>query len=78
MNKYNYKFTSVCPNDSESISYALEIKSNETIFAEDIVSACKKHASSFHEVIADDLKRSLGGSQKIIAYHCGVKITTLR
>lgn len=78
MNKYNYRFTSVCPNDSEAISYDLEIKSNETIFAEDIVSSCKKHRSSLHEVIADDLKLSLGGSQKIVAYHCGVKITTVR
>lgn len=78
MNIYTYNFKSKCPNDSELIEYKLTIKSSNTIFAEDIVSACERHKSSFHEVIADDLIDSLGGYHIIEAEHCGVKIRTVR
>lgn len=77
LNTYNYEFKSKCPNDGETISYLLTIKSKQTIFAEDIVDACGRQKSAFHEVIADELAY-LGGFQTIHAEHCGVKIKTER
>lgn len=78
VNIYKFSFACVCPNNGEVIGYYLTVKSKNTIFAEDIVAACKKHKSQFHEVIADQLHQELGGYQEIQARHDGVLIKTMR
>ena len=78
MNIYRHSFTAVCPADGESIIYRLEIKSSIMIHVEHIKTATALIKKGWHEQIADDLARRLGGDQTIIATHQGVEIETVR
>ena len=77
MNIYRHSFSVLCPNNGVSINYTLEVTSNRTIMAEDIVKACARD-KAFHENLADDLLIALGGSQVLRAHHHGVDIETRR
>lgn len=76
MNIYRYVFTSVCPNDGDTIIYGLEIRSKETIMVEAIKDACADWPRGFQEEIAADLHKSLGGALTLRAQHQGVEIVT--
>lgn len=76
-NIYRHKFSSTCPRDKRSISYELEIVSNEMILVEDIIAATKID-QGFHEDIADLLVAALGGVQTLRAHHQKVYIETIR
>lgn len=78
MNIYRHSFTAVCPADGESIIYRLEIKSSIMIHVEHIKTATALIKKGWHEQIADDLAKRLGGDQTIIATHQGVEIETVR
>ena len=78
MNIYRHKFYALCPNNKQLIEYSLELSALRMIPVEDIVDFCKGHREGFHEVIADSLIKQFGGQQKIVAFHHGVEITTLR
>lgn len=77
MNTYRYQFVAKCPRDDRRIVYSLTIKSDDTIMAEDIVSATSG-LTGFQEEIADSLSRRFGGNQTIVAVHSGVEVETLR
>jgi hypothetical protein len=78
VNIYEVQFQARCPTNSQIIDYHLEIKSSEKILVELI----KEHIEGlagfgWHEDIANKLK-SIGGTQKLVAMHHGVKITSYR
>ncbi len=80
INIYRRNFRAKCPNNDESISYDLAIRTTETIMVETI---CKQIAESiknpvFHESLADDLKLRIGGDQVLTAFHHGVDVETHR
>lgn len=80
MNTYEYSFTSKCPNDEHGyIFYTAIIKSKKIIMVEDIIKHCAdNYKKEYHENIADGLIKRFGGSQRLIAVHKKVKITTIR
>lgn len=78
MNIYRHSFTAVCPADGEVIIYRLEIKSPIMIHVEHIKTATALIKKGWHEQIADDLAKCLGGDQTITATHQGVEIETVR
>jgi hypothetical protein len=78
MNRYDHQFAAVCPSDGATIIYHLTIKIDAVIMVERLIEACQFPAPAFHEGIADELARKLGGRQKLRALHQGVQITTTR
>jgi hypothetical protein len=79
MNRYTYKFTSICPVNEKKISYQLIIETTQTIKVEDIMGFIEdNHKQSFHEVIADDLIDCFPGEHYLVAEHHGVLIETWR
>lgn len=79
MNIYRYAFTCHCPVNDDEISYSMEIRSVETIYAEKIVAACRMWKQGIHEEIADGLSREFPNSQQVIkGHHGGVDIETRR
>jgi hypothetical protein len=81
VNIYRTSFSATCPNNGETIAYALTIEATAVIMAEDIVAACKRASlceKPYHETIADYLHKQLGGRQTITAHHHGVDIETRR
>ena len=77
MNEYRYKFYVRCPNNNDSVQYQLIISHNEIIMVELIISSCIL-PPSYHETIADILRKKLPGRQTITATHSGVVIITKR
>ncbi|AOR76511.1 hypothetical protein [Novosphingobium resinovorum] len=77
MNIYVHRFTSKCPSNGALISYKLEIRSNDVIMVEEIITACAVE-STYHESLADILYARFGGQQSMIAFHHGVCIQTFR
>lgn len=81
MNTYCHRFSVDCPNNGQHIDYALRIRSQHVIMAEEIVAACvsaKDIEKPYHENIADMLHAKFGGRQRLVAFHHGVKIKTRR
>ena len=78
MNTYRHTFVAQCPADSEQIIYSLEIRSAELIRVEHIRTATALIKRGYHENIADELAKRLGGEQRIVATHQGIEIETLR
>ncbi|WP_282352075.1 hypothetical protein [Pseudomonas sp. PS01303] len=78
MNIYRHTFAAVCPADSETIIYRLEIRSLVMIHVEHIKTATALIKKGWHEQIADRLAETFGGDQTIIATHQGVEIETVR
>lgn len=78
MNTYRHTFVAQCPADSEQIIYSLEIRSPDLIRVEHIRTATALIKRGYHENIADELAKRLGGEQRIVATHQGVEIETLR
>lgn len=81
MNIYRHRFSVDCPNNGQHIDYALEVRAFHLVMAEDIVTACAGAAGierPYHENIADMLHARFGGWQRLVAFHHGVEIETLR
>jgi hypothetical protein len=78
MNIYRHKFYSECPNNNCIIAYDLEIKTNEVVMVEHIITYCALNKKAFHEDIADRLSTSIVGLHTMTAFHHGVEITTVR
>lgn len=80
MNIYRVNFSCLCVKNSDVIQYSLEITSERMIFVEDIESALSeyKSKSAYHEPMADQLYRKLGGQQVMTANHGGIEIETRR
>lgn len=78
VNIYRHEFVSVCPNNGQSIIYALEIATDRVIYVEHITTAATLHKRAFHEAIADDLFARFGGKQILRAHHHGVDVETRR
>jgi hypothetical protein len=81
VNIYRHTFTGPCPNNQRSIDYRLEIRANRVLMAEDIVSVCEEMKTAgkpYHETIADRLYERFAGKQRLIAFHHGVEIETVR
>jgi hypothetical protein len=79
-NTYRHKFFSRCPNNGQTIEYAVEITVPATskIMVEHIVTAGKLCDNAYHERIADCFFDQFGGQQVITAHHHGVDIETRR
>jgi hypothetical protein len=77
LNIYSHSFVATCPVNGASIQYQLAIHTDRKIMVEDIVEECTI-GSGFHEDIADELIRRLGGLQVLQAHHHGVDIVTIR
>jgi hypothetical protein len=78
MNIYRHTFAATCPSDGDTIIYSLEIRSLAVVMVEHIRTATALIKSGYHERIADDLAKRLGGDQIIKAVHQGVEIETVR
>lgn len=78
MNLYRTEFFAFCPSNGVRIKYHLTIETTETIMVEQIVDEVTLHSKGYHENIADDLFRSFGGRQTLLAHHHGVDIETRR
>lgn len=78
MNIYRHAFAAICPADSETIIYRLEIRSQVMIHVDHIKTATALIKTGWHEKIADRLAETFGGDQTIIATHQGVEIETVR
>lgn len=78
MNIYQHSFVAQCPSDGEQIVYSIEIRSQAMIRVERIRTATALIKRGFHEQIADVLHEQLGGEQRIIAVHQGIRIETVR
>lgn len=79
-NTYEYRFTAVCPTDSDLVEYHLTIRlpAGMSVRAEKIRRLCDRIFSGFHEDIANRLAAHLPGQQTLVASHRGVVITTIR
>lgn len=77
-NIYRYQFIAECPNNGKPIVYSLTIKTEKTVMVEHITTACSMIRRGYHEDIADNLHKALGGRQLITAHHHGVDIETHR
>lgn len=78
LNKYSTVFYVRCPNNQKKIRYNLTIRTSSVIMVEDLTSKVSAYKEQHHEAIADDLLRSFGGHQILIAHHHGVDIKTVR
>ena len=78
MNIYRYSFFAICPSTNEQVVYDLQIKAEFMIAVEMIIAECKFEEPTYHEIIADQLIKRLGGRQVLIAQHNSVKIETRR
>lgn len=78
MNIYRHQFALYCPANDEQIIYALEIRSDAMIMAEDIVKEVHRNREEYHEALANRLYEIFGGSQTIRATHHGIDIETNR
>ena len=63
MNIYRHQFVCHCPANNKAIIYDLCIESDAMIHVEHIVTAAALHQKGYHESIADDLQKRLGGRQ---------------
>lgn len=79
MNTYETTFNSICPVNDVAIDYELKIETPDMLMVEQILEKIESFElePQYHEIIADKLKE-LGGKQTLVAYHHGVKITTIR
>ncbi|CAB5238805.1 hypothetical protein UFOVP751_47 [uncultured Caudovirales phage] len=77
-NIYRHQFIAECPNNGKQIIYSLTIKADKKVMVEHIITACSLVRRGYHEDIADDLHKALGGYQVITAHHHGVDIETHR
>ena len=78
MNIYTYKFTAMCPSNNLSIEYCLKIETAKMVMVEEIKAVVSSLKNEYHEVMADELYRQLGGNQVMTARHHGVDIETRR
>jgi len=78
MNSYTTEFFSFCPTNNVRIKYCLVIQTDKVIMVEDIIDEVMLHHRGYHEEIADQLHRTFGGRQILVAEHHGVKIETVR
>lgn len=79
MNRYTYKFQSVCPVNKKKIGYKLVIETTYLLMVEQLmVFIAENYEESFHENIADGLFDAFGGNQYLVADHHGVLIETWR
>lgn len=78
MNTYRTEFFAACPANGIRIKYALRIDSPTGLMVETILSAVQSIERGYHEAIADELLRLLGGTQILTADHHGVHIETTR
>ena len=78
LNIYRHAFSAICPNDGELIAYKLEIKTAETIMVERIKAFTASLGPGHQEQFADALHGEFGGEQRMVAFHQGVEIETVR
>lgn len=81
MNVYRHSFTAKCPNNGQTILYRLTIEAEHVLMVEDIMTAVRRAAivpKPYHENMADVLHAHLGGRHRMIAFHHGVHIETIR
>ena len=78
MNIYTTAFIANCPNNGARIHYVLTIKSEVMIEVEQISDEVALLDRGFHEEFADQLFRSFGGEQELVAEHHGVNVKTIR
>jgi hypothetical protein len=78
MNSYTTEFFSLCPANNVRIKYCLTIQIAHAIMVEDIIDEVTLHHRGYHEEIADQIHRTFGGRQVLVADHHGVKIETVR
>lgn len=78
MNTYETEFFAICPVNESRVKYTLRIESPEVISVEHINDEVMLAQRGLHEELADALHHSLGGAQKLSAFHHGVRIETLR
>lgn len=78
LNTYRHQFIAECPNNGKAIVYSLTIEADKTVMVEHITTACSLIRRGYHEDIADQLHRALGGIQTLTAHHHGVDIETRR
>lgn len=78
MNSYSTEFFSLCPSNNVRIKYQLLIETDCVIMVEDVIDEVTLHDRGYHEAIADQLHRTFGGRQTLVADHHGVRIETLR
>jgi hypothetical protein len=78
LNIYRTEFFSICPSNGVRIKYALEIATSEVIPVEQIIADVESRDTGYHEEHADQLHRTFGGNQRLIADHHSVSIETIR
>jgi len=78
VNIYSTEFFAFCPNNGARIKYSLSIMTDKVIMVEDIIDEVTLHDRGYHEEIADQLQRTFGGIQTLVAEHHGVTIITTR
>lgn len=79
MNRYSTEFFATCPVNKVRVHYHLAIETDQIISVEDLLERIKTvYAEGFHELMADDLHQTFGGTQTLTAYHHGVNIETVR
>jgi len=75
---YELTVNAKCPVDGTLDTYAVTVRSQRAIAAEDILAAAKKATEGepvFQEVITERLSRILGESVETVGVHSGVKTT---
>lgn len=79
MNTYELEHRADCPNGSLKDTYAITIKSSQTIFVEDIL-RCLEAAPKkiFQEGLATLIRATIGAETTVVGWHHGVKITSHR
>lgn len=77
MNIYEFSFIAVCPVNGDTIKYHMRLETTVKHMAEKLLAICM-FDEEYHENIADELYRHLGGRQTIKAQHGEVFITTHR
>lgn len=79
MNTYRTEFFALCPVNKTRVHYHLKIETDQIISVEELLehlaTVC---AEGFHELMADYLYETFGGTQILVAYHHGVEIETAR
>lgn len=78
MNKYKTEFFCFCPLNGIRVKYLLTIETEKTISVEDIIDEITLYERGLHEQIADQLFKTFGGIQILVANHHGVTIETTR
>lgn len=77
MNIYEFSFTAICPVNGDNIKYDMRLETTVKHMAENLLGICT-FDEEYHENIADQLFKLLGGRQTIKAQHGEVFITTHR